>query len=252
LISWLIALSLWFAPFIKSPRFGGTFIGAVVAEDGIVLGADSRSTFIDADNHPMGYVDGMQKIYVGSSSAVAISGLTSVDGELFNSFVDRNLFLLQRPADEVLFGFAVWLPYKNSVGVMLLSAGFNHGRPAICARSVFQPQACQEQGSITNKPSPSLQTWVSSLKAPPKAAAAALALKRAIQESAASDVSVGGPISLVELRSGGLPVWLESPPARPDWKTVCDVVRDHRVNKIRIVPSASSSDLDRYLVSICR
>src|SRR5262249_47574539 len=113
MISWLIGLSLWCAPVVNPPRFGGTFIGAIVAVDGIVLGADSRSTLTDADNHPMGYVDGTQKIYVASSAAIAISGLTSVDGELFNSFVDRNLFLLQRPADEVLFGFAAWLPYKN-------------------------------------------------------------------------------------------------------------------------------------------
>src|SRR5437763_17121873 len=123
-------------------RIGGTFIGSVIAEDGIVIGSDSRSTFLEADK-PLGYIDGMQKVYVGPGSAVAVSGLTSVEGELFNSFVDRNSFLLQRSPDEALFGFAVWLPYQNSTGVLLLSAGYVKGKPMICARSVLRPQACQ-------------------------------------------------------------------------------------------------------------
>jgi hypothetical protein len=252
LISYLLAFRLLLSPPVNPPRFGGTFIGAIVAEDGIVLGADSRSTFIDSAGRPMGYVDGIQKIYVGPTTGVAVSGLTSLDGELFNSFVDRNLFLLQRPADEVLFGFAVWLPYKNSVGVMLLSGGFSNGKPMVCARSVFQPQSCQNEGSITNKPAPSLEAWVSRLKAPPKAAAAAEALKKAIEESAASDITVGGPISLVQVRHDGLPIWLENPPGTTTWHTICDIVRDHRASRIKIVPTGSSSDLDHYLASTCR
>src|SRR4026207_1198877 len=73
-----------------SGRFGGTFIGVIVAEDGIVVGSDSRSTFIDAGGQPVGYVDHMTKIYVSDGAAVAVAGLTSVEDELFSSFMRRN------------------------------------------------------------------------------------------------------------------------------------------------------------------
>ena len=232
-------------------RFGGTFIGAIVAQDGVVLASDSRSTFIDKDNRPIGYIDGMQKIYVGPSTGVAVSGLTSVEGELFPRFVDRNQFLLQRTPDEVLFGFSAWLPFDNAVGVMLLSGGFSHGKPIICSRSVFQPQACQDSGSITNKPSPSLQGWIAGLHAAPKAADAAAALRTAIQESAGADATVGGPISIVEIRTSQPPLWLENAPVLSRWKTICDLVHDHRAGKVRIVPAASTAALDRFVVSIC-
>lgn len=248
-VRFLLSLGLLSQP-APRPRFGGTFIAAVVADEGIVLGADSRSTFIDTNGRPLGYVDGIQKIYVGPSTGVAVSGLTSIDGELFNTFVDKNLFLLQRSPDEVLFGFSVWLPYNNSVGVLLLSGGFNQGKPLICARSVFQPQTCRSDGMISNKPSPSLQAWIGSLHTAPKVEAAAAALKRAIHESAASDSTVGGPISLVELRSDG-PVWLENPPGPTRWNSICDIVRDQRAAKVRIVASTSQSDLDRFLSSVC-
>jgi hypothetical protein len=235
----------------REARVGGTFIGAVVAEDGIVIGSDSRSTFLDERGRPMGYVDGMQKVYVSNSTAVAVSGLTSIEGELFNSFVDRNSFLLSRTASEVLPGFSVWLPFQNSTGVLLLSAGFDKAHPQICARSVVRPQACQDSGSITNKPSQSLQTWVASLRAAPKASVAASALRQAIQESAANDLTVGGAISVVELRPGAVPMWLENPPRDTGWKTICDVVRDYRANRTRIVPIAPQQELDRFLTSAC-
>jgi hypothetical protein len=236
---------------VPTPRFGGTFIGAIVAQDGVVLGSDSRSTFISKDNHPIGYIDGMQKIYVGPSTGMAVSGLTSVEGELFSTFVDRNQFLLQRTPDEVLFGFSAWLPFDNAVGVMLLSGGFSNGKPIICSRSVVQPQSCRASGSMTNKPSPSLQAWVTGLHAAPKAADAAAALRTAIQESAASDASVGGPVSIVEIRMGQPALWLENPPSPSRWKTICDLVHDHRSGKVRIVPSTSPDELDRFVVSVC-
>jgi hypothetical protein len=247
-----LLLSLFFQqPASDTPRFGGTFIGAIVAQDGIVLGSDSRSTFIDKDNHPIGYVDGMQKIYVGSSTGMAVSGLTSVEGELFSTFVDRNQFLLQRTPEEVLFGFSAWLPFNNAVGVMLLSGGFSNGKPIICSRSVVQPQTCRDSGSITNKPSPILQTWVSALHAAPKAADAAAVLQKAIQESAASDATVGGPISIVQIRMGQPALWLENAPAPSRWKTICDLVHDHRAGKVRILPTSSPAELDHFVVSVC-
>jgi hypothetical protein len=244
-------ITMFLPDLTRESRFGGTFIGAVVAEEGIVLGSDSRSTFLDERGRPMGYVDGMQKLYVSNTTGVAVSGLTSVQGELFNTFVDRNSFLLSRPATEVLPGFSSWLPFENSTGVLLLSAGFDKVHPQICARSVVRPQECQDTGSITNKPSPSLQSWVSGLRAAPKAALAAGALKQAILESESGDLTVGGAISLVELRPGLPPMWLENPPRDNGWRTVCDVVRDYRASRTRIVPIAPQVELDRYLTSAC-
>jgi len=254
-IVYLVVLILVFAlvPAVSSqgPRVGGTFIGAVIAEDGIVVGADSRSTFIDAAGRHIGYVDGMQKVYVSNTTAVAVSGLTSVEGELFSSFVERNSFLLARSVDEVLFGFSAWLPFKNSTGVLLLSAGFIENQATMCVRSVVQPQACRKFGFITNKLSMSLQNWISSQHVPPKSAAAAAALKQAILESASADAGVGGPVSLVQLRPGAPPLWLENAPRQEGWSTICDLVRGYRGGRVRIVATASQQELDRYLNSSC-
>jgi hypothetical protein len=247
----LILLCLTVSATPQERRVGGTFIGAIVAADGIVIGSDSRSTFIEENGRAVGYIDGSQKIFAGSGSAVAVSGLTSVDGEMFGTFVDHNSFLLDRSADEVLFGFAVWLPFKNSTGVMLLSAGFRDGKPMICGRTVSHPQACQDTGLITNKRSPSLETWINAQKVAPTAAAAAAALKQAIHESAAQDVTVGGGVSLGQLRPGAPLIWLENS-FSGNWKTVCDLVRDYRNGRARIVPTNSNQEFTRYLNTSCR
>src|SRR5262245_47559083 len=85
----------------SSARFGGTFIGVIVTQQGIVVGSDSRSTFVTSSGKPVGYVDRMQKIYVNHGTAVAVAGLTSVDDELFSSFMRRNDDLLQTSVNEI-------------------------------------------------------------------------------------------------------------------------------------------------------
>ena len=70
-MKWLIALLVGALCFVipadtpRTPgRFGGTFIGVIVTKEGIVVGSDSRSTFVTSAGKPVGYVDRMPKIYV--------------------------------------------------------------------------------------------------------------------------------------------------------------------------------------------
>src|SRR4030095_13339585 len=130
-------------------RYGGTFQGAVICEDGIVVASDSRTTFMDGSGRAFGYVDGMPKIFVDRGAAVAVSGLSSLEGELFGSFVRRNDYLLARPANEILFGFLLWLPFQNTEAVGLISAGFVDGKPMICSKSPIVPQKCLDSGLIS-------------------------------------------------------------------------------------------------------
>lgn len=232
-------------------RFGGTFIGAAITEDGIVVASDSRSTFLDANDRRMGYIDGMPKIFVGQASAVAVSGLTSIDKELFSSFIRRSDFLFTRTPEEILFGVLVWLPFRNSENVALLSAGFPRGQPMICAKPPTLPQNCTRSGFYTSKPAPTFRQWFASLGRLPKPADAAAALRRAIQESAAEDSTVGGPITILHLSNNTAPVWLENRPSDNGWNTICDVVGAYRQGRAQIGFAASKDDLDRYLNGAC-
>jgi hypothetical protein len=90
---------------------------------------------------------------------------------------------------------------------------------------------------------------MSTLRSSPKSGDAAAALKRAIQESAASDRSVGGAITLAELRPDNSSVWLENPPRPDGWKTTCDIIRDHRAGLAHIVAIAPQNRFDQFLLS---
>src|SRR6476661_8566461 len=137
----LAALSFFTIGFLQTGyRYGGTFQGAVICEDGIVVASDSRTTFMDASGQAFGYVDGMRKIFIDRGAAVAVSGLTSLEGELFSSFVRRNDYLLGRPVNEILFGFLQWLPFQNTEAVGLITGGVIDGKPMICSKSPIVPQ----------------------------------------------------------------------------------------------------------------
>ena len=233
-------------------RFGGTFIGAIVVDDGIIIGSDTRSTFIDDTGKQFGYIDGTPKVFVQSGVAFAVSGLSSISGELFNSFLSRNDYLLERPVNEILLGVMLGLPFKNSTNVLLISAGFSNGTPLICGKNPTDPQLCRSEGFITNRPSNSLSRWlVSRNGVMPKAADAAAAMHQAILESSDLDTTVGGPISILHLPKSGRPFWLENPPQDHGWKTVCDIVADYRKGGVRILFTNSKGELDRNLNATC-
>ena len=232
-------------------RYGGTFIGAIICSDGIVVASDSRMTFMDSDNHAFGYLDGMPKIYVDRGAAVAMSGLTDLEGELFSSFARRNDYLLSRPVNEVLFGFLVWLPFKNNTRVGLISAGLLDGKPMICSKSPVLPQNCSNSGYIASKDSPLLREMLMKLGRIPNTNEGAAALRTAIDEYSKTDTTVGGPISILKLANGAPPQWLENPPTDRGLSQVCELVQEHRKGRLRITPLGSPQEMEGRLNAAC-
>ena len=232
-------------------RYGGTFIGAIICADGIVVASDSRMTFMDAADHAFGYLDGMPKIYVDRGAAVAMSGLTNLEGELFSSFARRNDYLLSRPVNEVLFGFLVWLPFKNNTSVGLISAGFLDGEPMICSKSPMLAQRCSNSGYIASKDSPLLRETLTKLGRIPNTNEGAVALRAAIGQYSKTDTTVGGPTSILKLTHGAPPQWLENPPTDRGLSQVCELVQEHRNGRLRIMPLGDPQELERRLAASC-
>ncbi|HEY2383193.1 MAG TPA: hypothetical protein VGK48_18620 [Terriglobia bacterium] len=229
-------------------QYGGTFIGAIVCSDGIVVAADSRSTFMTGQGEAFAFVDGMPKIYVDRGAAVALSGMSSLDGELFSSFVNRNRFLLARPVNEILFGFLLYVPFTNSTGIAMISAGFLDGKPMICAKSPIADQGCSNSGYFASKPSPLLRETLTSLNRKATMDEGVAALKAAIEASAQTDVTVGGPVSIVKLTSDGPPQWVGAVLSDGGLNQICDLVRERRSD---IMPLGTRQELDLHLSAAC-
>jgi hypothetical protein len=161
----MLALKVLLA--LASYQYGGTFIGAVICSDGIIVASDSRTTFIDGGGSAFAYLDGMPKIFVNRDAAVAISGMSSLDGELFSSFAKRNDDLMNRPVNDVLFGLLLHMPFNPSNNIAMLSAGFIDGEPMICSKPPIAPQTCSTFGFFTSKAAPVLRHAFESLNRPP-------------------------------------------------------------------------------------
>jgi 20S proteasome alpha/beta subunit len=230
-------------------QYGGTFIAAVICSDGIVIAADSRTTFLDTSGAPFAYLDGMPKIYVDRGAAVAVSGMTSMDGELFSSFVRRNHDLLSRPVNEVMFGFLLWMPLTTGNNVGMISAGFIDGKPMVCSKAPIVPQNCISSGFVSNKTSTVLRNSFAKLGRLPTTQEAAAALTAAIDEYSKIDRSVGGPVSVLKLTGVAPPQWAGSPPTDPQLTHICDLVSKRGRD---IVAVGSSEELQRQLNAACQ
>lgn len=229
-------------------QYGGTFIGAIICSDGIVVAADSRTTFMTGQGEPFAFLDGTPKIYVDRGAAVAISGMTSLDGELFSSFVNRNPFLLSRPVNEILFGFLLYVPFTNSNSMAMLAAGFLDGKPMICAKSPIADQTCSDSGYITSKPSPLLRETLAKLNRKATMDEGVAALKAAIEASGRTDLTVGGPVSIVKLTMNGPAQWVGAVLSDSGMTQICDLVRKRRSD---IMPFGTRQDLDEHLSAAC-
>jgi len=229
-------------------QYGGTFIGAVICSDGIVIAADSRTTFMDGRGNRFAFLDGTPKIFADRGSAVAISGMTSLEGELFSSFVNRNRFLLDRSVNEILFGFLLYVPFNNTNGMVMISAGFVDGKPMICAKTPIDPQNCAGTGFFSNKVSQVLRSNLAKLNRAPTTAEGTAILKAAIEESGRTDASVGGPISILKLTSDAPPQWSGEVISDGGVTQICDLVRRRRAD---IVSFGSKEDLDLHLSAAC-
>ena len=240
-----IAITLLLAGY----QYGGTFIAAVICSDGIVIAADSRTTFLDTSGNPFAYLDGIPKIYVDRGAAVAVSGMTSMDGELFSSFVRRNHDLLSRPVNEVMFGFLLWMPFTNGNNVGMISAGFIDGKPMICSKAPIVPQNCINSGFVSNKTSAVLHDSIAKLGRLPTTQEAAAALTAAIEDYSRIDRSVGGPVSVLKVSGVAPPQWAGSPPTDPQLTQICDLVAKRGMD---IVAVGSREELQRKLNAACR
>ena len=229
-------------------QYGGTFIGAVICSDGIVIAADSRTTFMDGAGQPFAYIDSMPKIYFDKGTAIAISGVSSVEGELFSSFVNRNRDLLLRPVNEVLFGFLLWMPFTNSSNIAMISAGFVDGKPMICSKAPIYPQNCVSSGYFSSKSSTLLRDMLTQFGRIPTTDEAAAALRAAITEYSGKDLTVGGPINILKLTNAAPPQYSGTPPTDGSVTKICDLVRARRAS---IRPIGSPADLDRHLKAAC-
>jgi len=232
-------------------QYGGTFVAAIICQDGIIVASDSRMTFTDEAGRAFGYVDGFAKIYVDRGAAVAVSGSTGVEGELFSSFVNRNRFLLDRPVNEILFGFGLYLPIANSSNVGMISAGFLDDKPMLCSKAPILPQSCLNSGYMSNKNSALLHDTLMTLGRVPTTEEAASALKLAIEEYSLSDPAIGGPISILKLTNNRAPEWLANPFLNGSSSRICDVVREHRAGLRRIMPLGTTANLDQHLNAAC-
>ena len=236
----------------SAAKWGGTFIGVVVAKDGIVVGSDSRSTFITSSGKPVGYVDQMPKIYVNHGAAVAVAGLTSVDDELFSAFMKRNDYLFGSAVNEILYDVALRLPFRNTTNVLLFSAGYTGDEPTICAKAPIEQQSCRKSGYFANKESPTLRHWYLARNGEPATSAeTAAAVEQAIRDAADLDSAIGGPVTLLVVSKSGTVRWLQNPPDDHGWTRVCDLVADYRAGGTRISFTDTKEELDRYLLGIC-
>jgi hypothetical protein len=233
---------------LATAQYGGTFIAAVICSDGIVIASDSRTTFNDGEGKAFGFLDGMPKIYVDRDAAIAVSGMSSMNGELLSSFVKRNQFLLERPVNEILFGFGLYLPLANANDTGMISAGFVDGKPMICVRTPVLSPTCSNTGFVSNKNSPVLRDTLVRLNATPTMAQAMEALKSAIEEASRTDPTVGGPISMLKLSSNAPPQWSGAPISDGGITQICDLVRKRRAE---IVPVGAQGDLDLHLNAAC-
>src|SRR5207249_7186150 len=104
---------------------------------------------------------------------------------------------------------------------------------------------------MSNKVSTLLHNTFIKLGRPPTTQEDASSLKIAIEEYSRSDQAIGGPISILKLTNNSAPEWLANSFLNSSSSQICDVVREYRAGRQRIMPLGTAADLDRHLDAAC-
>lgn len=202
---------------IMTQKLKGTFIYAVICEEGIVLTADSRANFSD-EGKRIFYIDNLQKLFVSGEFIIAYAGTK----HSFRKFVESHISKMD---DKVVFSpkdwmfqFALILQNEYSTqeyNLIMKNMGFiiggldEKGLPSLCGTKDKELTYINE-GIITNHNLERDDLFFSKLNFQESITV----IKKDIQtyvKANNSELDIGGPLTTITMDNNGIIKYFENP-----------------------------------------
>jgi hypothetical protein len=229
--------------FFRIKLSGSYYIGAI-CKDGIIVGADSRGTFLDGNNNVMAYFDTVQKVFALKRCIVSVAGLIAVGDRFVSDYLtefEKTLPDSITPS-EILskLEFFFRTKYPDNISefgqLHIVSYGFSKSDPVICAMDLRQ---CVLGSGVATGDSLTLFSSKYDAEFCRKHTCIEIAplIEREIKKYAINQripFKVGGPIMIVQVRLNGKISWMRNKPKRPNWRTINDFISEYQKGRIEI------------------
>jgi hypothetical protein len=254
----------------EKSRFGikGSFVIAAICRDGIILASETRANVFDktdANQEPIAYYDGIQKIFPVGSSAIAETGQGLILNVFFSAIFSQFTRDLRAalPVNRLLPVFLNYceqsLPLDATSEVKkqkLFSAGYIGSHPTICYFNQDQPGIpfgyVQDSGFIESAVT-ILTQHARELPTMSAEEVTNLAIQ-AIETYAAEGErwkTIGGPINVLLVAKEGCR-WLVKNSPTVGWKYIQDLVTAYQMGELKInpIPPADKEQLESLLATV--
>lgn len=222
----------------------GSIVVAVICKDGIVIGADSRATFVDDNGIVLGYTDGMQKIFTARNFVMASTGLISLskDKYLLHYYkkFDSSLIDDIPTMQSAIFKLHAFFKnqdstvYKNFQKTFRTYCMFESDIPRLAFAYNGSVRPVQDFYSL--EPFPELERVVDSLKF-----FTFIQVEKLIEQGIRNFTIrknrqhyIGGPIIFLRMQRGNIFTWSKSSSTLFRWQNVCDFRKDYLNRRVKM------------------
>jgi len=238
--------------------FKGSYTIAAICKDGIVIGSDSRGSFL-RDGKSIATFDYIQKTFIVKNCVISFIGLIALGDKFVSNYIKEFEPSVQitTPPDECLKLFISFLAkYPDIKGDLqdldIISAGYKDGRPTICFASIKLNTgkcaqdtgiALQSKKIVFGKGTKYDEAYCKKHSCKQVADIIEKAiLDFAIKENR-KDV-IGGKIMAIRITKKDIQ-FIKNKPSSPRWVTLQQFLKDYRDNKIKV--KLLTKDADNFI-----
>lgn len=236
---------------------GGSFAIAVVCDDEILIGADSRGTIRDSTGRELAYWDGVQKVFPIGKAALAYTGLETIQNIYFGAIINA---FTQTVSDDIPLENIIpkFLDYTDATfpnevrklirAQLLITAGFSEGKAFACYYNINQTDGTTMACSLGLVSSDRTiiddrKEELRSMNAQDVGKLIREAILRYAKDKNTRDI--GGPILIRAISEQGTR-WLDDAPTPTRWTYIHEFAASYWADevKLNLLPGVTKEELE--------
>jgi len=228
----------------------GSFAIIAIANDGIIIAADSRGSFFDTRTQDpythkyktLAYFDEMQKFFIIHDNVLVVTGTSLVGNFFINKIVDDFIKALpkQVTVDKLANEFMSYCRlnlspemYNQVKSNAVIAAGYLNGVPTISSFDPNGNKIISRNGFRESYQSDFRNTYSNKVKANILGKLAEKTIYKYALDNK-MNYEIGGLIQIVQIKPDNSIIWLQNNFGNFKWRTIKDFLKDYFAKTIEI------------------
>jgi hypothetical protein len=240
----------------------GSFSIIALGKDGILIAADSRTSFYSPDDslreYPVAYIDTTQKLFDGKYFGFSFTGKGQIGGKFTSvyakEFLESSYCKKTNNPKEILYMFFAFIKSTYSAylpeffKIKILVGGYFGGYDVMCSAQYNQAQCSQSYFAATNNESDFQSYYSDTLTCAELKPLIEQSIRRYAQKR--GEGHIGGDILFLQILPNGTSKWLHYVEHKNNYINQEQIFEDYKLGKFKInfTSAANKVKFDKKII----